>query len=77
MTPRLSDEMRQAIQERGGAPVFVIDADTNTRYVLIKAEQYERIKAVAGGGDVEAMYAVLADIEPDDWEDSSHYDRKT
>jgi hypothetical protein len=35
-----------------------------------------RRSANTGGEDVEAMYPLLAEIEPDDWEDLSHYDHK-
>ena len=74
MTTKFSDELRQAIEENDGAPVYVIDATTNASYVLMRAEQFERMSALVDG--VEAMYPLLADIEPDDWEDISHYDGK-
>jgi hypothetical protein len=76
MTTKLADDLRQAIEERGGAPVHVVDARTGASYVLMRAEQFEKIRAMAAGDDVESMYRLLADIEPDDWEDISHYDRK-
>jgi hypothetical protein len=41
--------------------------------VLMRAEQFEKISALIDGDGVEAMYPLLADIEPDDWEDISHY----
>ncbi len=76
MTTKLSDELRKAIEERGGAPVHVVDATTNACYVLMRAEQFERISALVDGDGVEAMYPLLADIEPGDWEDISQYDQK-
>jgi hypothetical protein len=75
MTTNLSDGLRQAIEERGGAPVYGVDATTNASYVLMRAEQFEEISALVDGNGVEAMCPLLADIEPDDWEDISHYDR--
>src|SRR4051794_28038310 len=48
MTPKLTDDQRQAIEARGGAPVFLVDATTNANYVLLRAEQYEKIKALFG-----------------------------
>jgi hypothetical protein len=75
MTARLSDELRQAIDERGGAPVYVVDATTNASYVLMRAEPFQKISALIDGDGVEAMYPLLADIEPDDWEDIADYDR--
>ena len=76
MTTKLSDDLRQAIEECGGAPVYLVDATTNASYVLMRAEQFEKISGLVDGEGVEAMYHLLADIEPDDWEDLSHYDRK-
>ncbi len=74
MTTKFSDELRQAIEEHGGAPVYVVDVTTNASYVVMRAEQFQKISALVDG--VEAMYPLLADIEPDDWEDIGHYDRK-
>jgi hypothetical protein len=71
MIPKLSDDQRQAPNEHGEAPVYVVDPDTNAGYVLIPVERYERIELIADTDDTEAMYPLLADIEPDDWEDVS------
>ncbi len=76
MTTKLSDDLRQAIEQHGGAPVYVVDATTGASYVLMGAEHFEKIRAFMDGDDVEALYPLLADIEPDDWEDISHYERK-
>ncbi len=56
--------------------MYVVDATTNTSYVLMRVEQFEKISALVDGDGVESMYPLLADIEPDDWEEISHYDRK-
>jgi len=77
MTPKLSEDLRQAITKSGGAPVYVVDTATNASYVLMRAEQFEKLKAPTDGEDVEAMYPLLADIDADDWEDISHYDKKS
>ncbi len=76
MTAKLSDDLRQAIEEHGGAPVYVVDAITGASYVLMRAEQFEKIRAIVDVEDVQDMYPLIADIEPDDWEDISRYDRK-
>ena len=76
MTTKLSDDLRQAIEEHGEAPVYVVDAITGAGYVLMRAEQFEKIRAIVDVEDVQDMYPLLADIEPDDWEDISRYDRK-
>ena len=46
MTTNLSDDLRQAIEKEGGSPVHLVDAVTNLRYVLMRAEHYEKVKAV-------------------------------
>lgn len=76
MTPRLSEDQRQAIEKRGGAPVYVVDATSNASYVLLRAEQFEKMRADTEGEVLEAMFPLVADIEPDDWEDISQYDGK-
>ncbi len=76
MTPSLSEDQRQAIEERGGAPVYVVDASTNQNYVLIRAEQFETMKAATDGENVEDMYPLLADVEPEGWEDINLYDQR-
>jgi hypothetical protein len=73
MAPRLSEDQRQAIEQHGGAPVDVVDVRTNANYVLLSAEQFERMKTAADGEIVDAMYPLLADIAPEDWEDASLY----
>lgn len=46
MTPKLINDLRQAIDEHGGAPVYVVDADTKEAYVIVRASQYEKVKAL-------------------------------
>jgi hypothetical protein len=45
MTTKLSDDLRQALEQEGG-PVHLVDAATNERYVIMRAEQYEKAKAL-------------------------------
>jgi hypothetical protein len=46
MTTILSDDRRRAIEKQGGSPVHLIDAATNVHYVLMRADQYQKVKAV-------------------------------
>jgi hypothetical protein len=57
------------------ATILATDAATNSNDVLMRAEQFEKQEAVANVENIEAMYPLLADVEPDDWEDISHYDK--
>jgi hypothetical protein len=70
MIPQLSDDLRQAIEERGGAPLYLVDA-TNHRYVLLRAEQFEMLKALFEADDLDprAMYPLIDEVMKEDWED--------
>ena len=46
MTTKLSDDHRQAIEQEGNNPFHLVDATTNIHYVLMRADQYEKVKAV-------------------------------
>ena len=36
----------RAIEERGGEPVYLVDATTNVGYVLMRAEQFEKVRTL-------------------------------
>jgi hypothetical protein len=57
--------------------VSVVDSATNTSSVLLSAEQFEKLKADTDSQAFGAMYALLANIEPDDWEDIRQCDRES
>ena len=42
----LTTEQRQAIALAGDTPARVVDPETNTAYVLLRADLYERYKAL-------------------------------
>ncbi len=44
MTAKLSEELQQALEDQGGAPVKVVHPVTNQVYLLIAADQYDRLK---------------------------------
>lgn len=73
MNFQLTKDQQQAIKAQHGAPVYVIDADTNESCVLLPARQYQTLKAVAGDKESEDLYPLLAEISPEDWEDASLY----
>lgn len=51
MTPELSKEQRQAVEESHGAPVEFVDPTTKVHYVLMRVEMYERLKRVLDFGE--------------------------
>jgi hypothetical protein len=44
MTPKLSDELRQAVANHPGQPVQVEDPITHARYVLVELGVYEQLQ---------------------------------
>ncbi len=47
MTPELSPDLRQAVQHlRGTQPLRLVDPDTNTVYVLVRAEVFDQAQAL-------------------------------
>ena len=55
---------------------FAIDPKTGERYFLIREVVYEHIKHILDGDDARLMEPVLADLDPEDWEDASAYPEK-
>jgi hypothetical protein len=47
MSVPLTEEQRLALEGAGGAPLTLTDPVTNTAYVLVRAEVYERLKDLA------------------------------
>jgi hypothetical protein len=46
MAPELSPDLRQAIHQLPGMqPLRLVDPDTNTTYVLVRAEVFDQIQA--------------------------------
>ena len=46
MTPELTPQLQQLLDALGDAPPRIVDPRTNKAYVLVAAEQYDRIKAL-------------------------------
>ena len=76
MTPDLTNDQRLAIEARNGTPVYLMDTETHISYVLIRAEDYEKLKGLTELDEVSSMYSLLADIAAEDWEDASNYERQ-
>ncbi len=51
MATDLSPEQRQALEATHGTPIEIVDARSNERFVLIRAEMYERLKSVLDFGE--------------------------
>ena len=80
MTPRLTDEQRDALAAATGPAVEVEDAVTHVKYVLLPAETYERVRsAVEPAADADAngdeeydpswAYPLVAEALAEVWDD--------
>lgn len=48
MSPKVIDDLQQAIDEHPGEPVKLVDRVTKAEYVILSVEQYERVKSLIG-----------------------------
>jgi hypothetical protein len=62
----LTPELRQAIEQAGDVPARVVDPETNTTYVLLRAEVYEQYKALFESEDEDLdpseMYPLIDEV---------------
>ena len=70
----LTETQRQAIASSRESPPTVIDPQTKTAYVLVRKEVYERFQSNHDEDDVRRMAPLLADLDPEDWEDAAAYE---
>jgi hypothetical protein len=69
----LTPEQRQ---ELSGPEPVAIDPQTRQEYVLVRREIYQRLLGLLEDDDVRPMEPLLADLDPEDWEDASAYEGK-
>jgi hypothetical protein len=64
----LTPEQRQEVQRAGEEPVRFADPDTQTEYVILKADVYDRIRAFVD--DTRDAYPLAMKVfEHDGWDD--------
>lgn len=51
MTPKITPEIRQAIDEHHGQPVFVVDSDRHETFVLLSDTDFARVSPLLGHGN--------------------------
>jgi hypothetical protein len=73
MSIELSEQNLEAVAK--GEPFRFIAPKTNIEFVVVRADVYDRVKELFGDNEVdpEAMYPLLAEIAPEDWDDPSVY----
>ena len=69
----LTHEQRQDLA--GNEPI-VVNPQTHEEFVLVPKDLYHKLKALQEGDDLRLMYPMLADLDPEDWEDVANYDVK-
>ena len=78
MTAKLSDEQRQAIQQENGTPVYVVDTESQSKYVLISVEDYQRVRALfeTDDFDISDTYVLQDNVAEEAWShpDDAAYD---
>ena len=73
----LTEEQRREIASHGEAAIPFIDPETRAQYVLLRGDLFKRWKAVMDDDDVRSMAPLLANLDPEDWEDASVYEGKS
>lgn len=67
MTVRLPDELRSALTARGGEPLELTDDQTQRAYVLLPADEFERLKTAAETDLAETYAAQVASALEAGW----------
>ena len=67
----ITPELRRAIEEGGGQPTHLVDPETNVTYVLIPAEQFERLQSLLSEeGNIRDLYPPIDRVFGDEgWDD--------
>lgn len=73
MSLELTNQQSEAIKQQGDAPLFVFNPQSQSWYVLMAADQYERIRSLLvedGEFDIRDTYAIQERVaEAEGWND--------
>ena len=80
MSLQLTEEEKRQVRLANGKPVRLTDPENSQEYVLLRAEVYDRLKALLyddGDVDVAAGYPLADEVMKEDWDDPkmAEYDR--
>ncbi|MCI0742668.1 MAG: hypothetical protein L0Y72_26845 [Gemmataceae bacterium] len=59
-------------RELSGSETVAIDPNSKEQYILVRKDVFERMKGLLDD-DARIMYPLLANLDPEDWEDVSVY----
>lgn len=60
----LTPEQRQEIEKSGDQPVRIEDPQTHAKYVIVKEEVYDRIRALLEEEEIDPSFFEYGDFEP-------------
>ena len=79
MTPKLINELREALQDSAGRPVEIHDAQTHQVYILMTRQEFQRLVYDDSDLTAEEMHAAAGPtlVDPEGWDapDMKGYDR--
>jgi len=68
----ITPELRIAIEQAGGQPVKLTDPETNSVYIIVRAEVYERMCALRDDFDIRDAYPLMDQVAArEGWDDPS------
>jgi hypothetical protein len=68
--PMISPELKKVIGESGDSPILLTDPETNSAYILLRAEVYERMRVLCEEFDVREMYPMMNELAArEGWDD--------
>jgi hypothetical protein len=68
----ITPEIRQAIELAGERPVQLTDPETNSVYIIVRAEVYERMRASCDDSDIRDAYPLMDQVAAlEGWDDPS------
>ena len=66
----LTQEQRAQLKQCGGRPFELIDPESNEHYVVIRADEYERLRAFLGDQEPRELYPALhRALRDEGWDD--------
>ncbi|MGC8639571.1 MAG: hypothetical protein ACP5XB_06795 [Isosphaeraceae bacterium] len=71
--PTLTPELQRAVEQAGDQPVEITDPQSNTAYVLVKAEIFSRMKEALEEESEKLAWAKLARKARSEWAKENPY----
>ena len=74
-TIQLTPEQHDVVGQSGIGMARVVDPVSNKTYVLVEERLFQQLRQHLGSDDADpdALYPLLAELDPEDWEDPSVY----